>query len=99
MNAAFGCPASYNTFKKQLDCAANTMADRYAEVGALPYFFPVTTPINSIRHWVNSGGYQTVGFNLNSRGTLLYKYTPHTTTGAAGGGNYLFEQLWLQFGF
>jgi len=103
---AFGCPAqTYNTFQKQLNCGANTMADRFSEAPTMPYFYPGTTPNGSIRHFVynpqiGSLGYRVVGFRMHTKGPFaLYKYTPHTTTSAAGGGNYLFEQIWLQYLF
>jgi hypothetical protein len=101
MNAAFGCPTSYNTFQKQLDCAAKTMADWFNDPQTVPYFYPGTTPNNSINHFVSAlGSNKVVGFMMNTKATYaLYKFTNHITTEAGGGGNYLFEQLWLQYTF
>lgn len=102
LNSAMGCGQSSN-FVRQIQCSAKTLANRFADTNAFnrkiayPFFFHAT---DGIQHTVTDLGRQKVGFAVNTAATYAqYRYTPFIQSQATGGGVWLFEKLWRDFGF
>ena len=104
LNNSFECVSDNvpgpNRFGQQINCAAERLRYWFDYSNTFPFFFPkMATEGQSINLYVNATlGRQRLGFRMENRATYsLYKYTNYITWDAAGGGNYLFEQLWLQY--
>jgi hypothetical protein len=110
LNFAMGCGSSSN-FVDQIDCAAKTLVHRFEDTTAFgrvlnyPFFVKAS---DGIRHAVTARcntqpfpqGCEQVAFTLENAATYAqYRYTPFIQSLTNGGGVYLFETLWLGFGF
>lgn len=100
LNFAMGCGSPTN-FVAQVHCAAATFFNQFTLTPSEPFFFPKQADINQdIQHFVTNLGRQPVGFQINTRATFAqYKYTPFIQSLANGGGVFLFEKVWKNFGF
>lgn len=74
----------------------------YDQAPAMPHIFPIGVDAShSIVYYVDAAdGTKSVRVRIANAGTFsLYKFTPEIRTEAAGGGNYMFYDLWDQYGF
>jgi len=102
LNFGMGCGSPSN-FVDQVQCSAKTLAHRFADTKAFgrtisyPFFFHAS---DGIQHSVTGLGRQPVGFNVNTAATYAqYRYTPFIQSLSTGGGVFLFEKIWTNFGF
>ncbi len=102
LNFALGCGAPTN-FKSQMACAGKTLTKRYHDRLAFgrklqfPFFFRSS---DGVQHFVTDIGLTQVGFNVETASTFAqYRYTPFIQSLPDGGGVFLFEQVWQEFGF
>ena len=102
LNFAMGC-GNPSDFVEQIQCSAKTLARRFKDTRVFgrtisyPFFFHAT---DGVRHSVTGLGRQPVGFAVNTAATYAqYRYTPFIQSLQNGGGVFLFERIWLNFGF
>lgn len=102
LNSAMGISPSSN-IKSQIETGAQTFKNHFAAAPSMPYIFPKGTAGGTgIGYYDDVDVPHQVGVRvkINNKATYsLYKYTPWIRSTSAGGGNFLFYQLWIQYGF
>jgi hypothetical protein len=102
LNFAVGC-GTPSDFVGQIQCSARTFVNRFHDTRAFgrpisyPFFFHAS---DGVRHAVTNLGRQPVGFAVNTASTYAqYRYTPFIQSLQNGGGVFLFEKVYNDFGF
>jgi hypothetical protein len=108
LNSALGCQDGHsNNFYDQVTCSANTFANRYHESSFngrplnYPFWFRTTDGIkHAVKGNCDGSGCVLVAFPVYNTATYVqYRYTPYVQSKTDGGGVYLLELLWRQYGF
>jgi hypothetical protein len=102
LNFALGC-GQVSDFSAQIQCGAKTLIHRFGDTTVFgrpisyPFFFHAS---DGVKHNVTGLGRQPVGFAVNTAATYAqYRYTPFIQSQPTGGGVFLFEKIWVNFGF